>query len=198
MSEKIAVHCETKEEWIKVQGKAFGRIRTSIFAGADCINPASTWASKRHYQGEGYTIISAQEYLKEDEFKVGGKVIFLHADGFESNCGNYTGGLKLGDTYMISKARDGGVKVEGDTWWHDKRHFTVTPNFDQTKTIKEEAMNINDNVLEVFKEDAVMAGKISKRFGSQYGTIDRDTLALKRDKKDLLAIIKKEEAEEKE
>jgi hypothetical protein len=62
-----------------------------------------------------------------------------------------------------------------------------------TKTTKENNMDINRNVLEIFKEDAVLAGKIANRFGDQYGTTDRDTIALERDKEDLLAIIKAEE-----
>ena len=62
---------------------------------------------------------------------------------------------------------------------------------------KENKMNISDNILEVFEDSATMAGKIANRFGSEYGDTTRDLFALKRDKKDLLAILKAEEAETK-
>ena len=55
----------------------------------------------------------------------------------------------------------------------------------------EDKMNISDNVFEVFNKEDMK--KVQERFGAQYGDTDRDLLALKRDKTDLLKIIKKEE-----
>lgn len=62
---------------------------------------------------------------------------------------------------------------------------------------KENKMNISDNILTVFEDSATMAGKIANRFGSEYGDTTRDLLALRRDRKDLLAILNAEEDEAK-
>jgi hypothetical protein len=67
------------------------------------------------------------------------------------------------------------------------KHTPLTKCFN-----KESDMNISDNILIVF-EKSEDAKKVANRFGKQYGDTDRDLLALKRDKKDLLAIIKDEE-----
>ena len=211
MSEKIAVHCKTMEEWGKVLikidkvntmwKKAFNDYKDS------CINPADpATCDKTYYIREGYTIISAEEYLKEEGFKVGDRVECINALGISA--------LNEGDINIITCLD----KQDGESYVGFKGNTSSSANYLSTRFVlvnkredtnrctdiinqalhnitKEETMTINDNVLEVFKEDAVMAGKVAKRFGTQYGTEDRDALALKRDKKDLLAIIKAEEEE---
>jgi hypothetical protein len=69
---------------------------------------------------------------------------------------------------------------------------------DVREKTKENNMNISDNILTVFEDSATTAGKIAKRFGGEYGDSTRDLLALKRDKEDLLKIIKDEEEAEKD
>jgi hypothetical protein len=82
---------------------------------------------------------------------------------------------------------------DGQKWWYEESKIKLT----KTQTTKENNMNISDNILTVF-EKSEDAKKVANRFGDQYGNTDRDLLALKRDKKDLLAIIKDEEEEEKD
>lgn len=65
------------------------------------------------------------------------------------------------------------------------------------KSEEEKVMDISNNILAVWQEDAVLAGKISVRFGSQYDNSERSLLALKRNKEALVKILKDEELEAK-
>ena len=229
--EKIAVRCRNNLEWDKVKEKIGGCFATwqdEVPTGrADCINMDGLgWSTEGHYSKKGYTIISAQEYLNEEEFSVGDLVEILEMQDGR----NY-----VGQTAVINQRSETlplplEVRFDcGTTWWYKKNRLKKLTTKPKTKTTEEtilsdkdyfdkheeelcaeaigmhkdanpneeeKTMDINKNVLQVFKEDAELAGKIAKRFGSQYDTTDRDTIALKRDKEQLIAIIKDEEAEE--
>jgi hypothetical protein len=195
----IAVHCKTEEEWHKVRQK-YGRHHSDTgwrqYAEQTCVCHAG-FHCKQHYEEKGYTIISSEEYLKEgenevSEFKVGDRVECIDIGNSSAQAR-----LEVGKLYTIRSfcKHSDNFYLKETGYNYPPRKFKLATNKPTIKTTKEETMNINDNVLEVFKEDAVLAGKVAKRFGSQYGTTDRDTIALKRDKKELLAIIKADEEE---
>jgi hypothetical protein len=249
LSEKIAVQCETEEDRAKVMSKAYSDgyswqngakkeaaevlRKESPFLGLPwrkdetcLVNMNKDLALK-----DGYIIIPAAEYLKEEEFKVGDRV----------ECINGTW-LTLGSIYTINgvgcdtkfpyiinnySIPSHHIKLAPKEVATDEDYFEkhqdeicgsceeahgcngsypdslcegrwceemVDEHKDANLNEMEETMNINNNVLEVF-ENSKDAKKVANRFGDQYGTNDRDTLALRRDKKDLLAIIKAEEDE---
>jgi len=202
VSEKIAVHCPTRDLWDRVQIKLYGGIEYTYWEchGTNaCVSLNKSGTSRRSsYRSWGYTIISAEDYLMEEDnvkFKVGDRVVgidiehgsyipFCGVEGIITSASNIT------SIPLFTVEWDNGKKKE----MYGKRFKLATSN--QTKTTKEETMNINDNVLEVF-ENSKDAKKVAQRFGDQYGTTDRDTIALNNDKKKLLAIIEAEEKEEK-
>jgi hypothetical protein len=160
---KVAVHCKTEEEWERVQKEAFGAIRcsTNYFNGREkdyCINPSSTWGGKSYYASDGYHIISAQEYLGEEEInqkggseveekiKVGDKVLITGIQDGEDFCG---------EELVVSISHDGGSvtvkKPNGGSWFYE------TCNFKPIKQNKGED-KMNKNIVAVFEktEEAVM------------------------------------------
>ena len=75
---KIAVHCKTKEEWERVETAEFKKGRQWRLTGAQVLGEWHVYGSESainvskknlmycnidHYEGVGYRIISAQEYL---------------------------------------------------------------------------------------------------------------------------------------
>ena len=197
LSEKrIVVHCPTQELWDKVcpgadlPSKTWGSYETK-----SCIRPSTkTYADIACYSDGNHIIISVGEYLKEggnevSKFKVGDRVTRKSDGGLYRI--TFKSGLYNSIEDFNSSDEEGGVH-DGDL--EPLKLSTSNPT---TKTTKEKTMNINDNVLEVF-ENSKDAKKIAIRFGAQYGITDRDTLALKRDKKELLAIIAAEEKEAEE
>ena len=111
MSEKIAVYCETSKEADRVKKKC-GKPELS-FGACDwtieykCVGIPSkadpdkiATQSKSCYEKAGYKIITAQEFLNEEEvFKVGDRVVCVEA--------NQHAELKLGNNYVIKKAYKG-------------------------------------------------------------------------------------------
>lgn len=141
-----------------------------------------------------------------EEIKVSDKVIAVGISGLTKKYSSKT--IKLGAEYIVTHVFDDGtLGVGGIQQCVATADFQLAEEYLQTKGKhiplnecfnKESNMNISDNILTVFEDSATTAGKIAKRFGSEYGDTTRDLLALKRDKKDLLAIIKAEEEKEKE
>jgi hypothetical protein len=83
-------------------------------------------------------------------------------------------------------------RSNGDIWFIEEWNYKLLNKQNNIKG--EDKMEISNNIFEVF--DKTDMKKVQERFGDQYSpNSDRDLLALKRDKKDLLAIIKKEEEE---
>ena len=128
------------------------------------------------------------------EFKVGDKVEITEIQNGSNRIGEIGTLIKIDiDDDEVPYL----VKFEvGSDWWHREGRIKKVSST-KTQTTKENNMNISDNILTVF-EKSEDAKKVANRFGDQYGNTDRDLLALKRDKKDLLAIIKDEEEAEKE
>ena len=145
-----------------------------------------------------------EEYLNEggkdvSEFKKGDKVECVNTNSY----GKYDAqnlekdGIQVGNLYIVNAILSTNyIGFKGSTYCHHPSNFKLATT--KTQTTKENNMNISDNILTVFEDSATTAGKVAKRFGSEYGDTTRDLLALKRDKKDLLAIIKDEEEAEKD
>jgi hypothetical protein len=205
--EKIAIHCPTKELWRAVESKAFkhGHIWAdnkpnerfdgwNVYKNNACILPNQIMSQCElgFLTRRDYTIIPASEYLKEEVFKVGDRVECVKADRVE--CVKADSVIDVGDKgeITIEEGKVPCVKWDkgGSRWMVD----TQLKLINKPKT--EDNMNISDNIAEVF-ENTKEAKKVAARFAGQYGNTDRDLLALRRDKKDLLAIIKKEEDEAK-
>ena len=104
VKERMVIHCKSKEEWFDVESKVFrnGYLWSGYKKHRDwwsedrCINiteRALGHSGKTFYKEEGYTIISAADYLKEgevEELKVGDRVecisigIYKHIETGES------------------------------------------------------------------------------------------------------------------
>jgi hypothetical protein len=214
MSEKIAVQTFTKKEFLKVIEKIpVGNWDNNC---SDDINVYDVYKSDTcidlidggydHIEEfKGYTIITAEEYLKEGgeaEFKVGDRVECI-ADGDGAKIGMLGTVKEASDQSCLAIEFDGYIDT-GHTCYNyckDSMGRWVKNTYlrkitKQTKTEKENKdMEIGKHFMVIFKEDAELAVKMTKRFGYQYSGDDRDLIALKRDKKDLLAIVKAEEDE---
>jgi hypothetical protein len=200
LEEKIAIHCKSKEEWQAVEDEMFSLGNSWPSNGSARYQASYPYMFVGEYYGlqkgtesylkeKGYKIITAEDYLKEG-FKVGDRVECVEGSKYITEGGIYT---------VIGENELGNIRIKGipERGYFPER-FKLANN--QTKTIKQEEveMNIGKSFIKVFKEDAELAANMSERFGSQYGETERDLLALKRDKKELLAIVKAEEDAEKE
>lgn len=211
MSEKIAVHTFTREEFLNVIEKIpigswdsadrDDREVYDVYESNTCIDLSD--GGYDHMEGfDGYTIISAEEYLREVEFKVGDRVEIVKEHG-DAQIG--AKGIVISTNHTMYEQKHIGVKFDerintsSDVAKEKGYGYYVYPEclklIKSNKTKKENNnMDISDNILEVF-ENSKDAKKVAVRFKGQYGDTDRDLLALRRDAKDLLAIIKKEEDE---
>lgn len=211
MSEKIAVRCKTEEEWDKVRGKHDGGSSTPNWTGPNadpdcrkhgaCIyvsGDESGYDARIDAERNGYTIISAQTYLREvkDEviFQAGDRVECIKHEGSRS-------GYDLELRYYIIDGFGGvnrshlELKGLSKSKTFKKERFKLATN-KPTTTKEETTMNISDNFVEVFDSSAKLAKKMAVRFGEQYGDTDRDLIALERDKGKLMAILEAEEEKE--
>lgn len=159
MSEKIAVHCPTQELWDKVQDKALltkkwpRGSRGEYSPLSPCLNLAKKYLDKcenSFYERSGYTIISAEEYLNEREFKVGDRVECID-EGDRSS-------IKNGIIYTISDIVSGGrsIRLENQAIGFQPDRFKLANH--QTKTTKKEESNMNSNIARVYEKtsDAVL------------------------------------------
>ena len=172
MEEKISVHCKTKEEFRSVCKKHGFDISCDRDLSDEpvgiCIG--GRWkgmygACSQHREDEGYTIITAEEYLKKgEEFKVGDKVIAVNKGrNFD------TDGVIVGNEYTIICIPRDSKKIDlGEmfSFVHEKNDFRLATN--QTKTIKSEEakMEINENVLDVFEGKPKDIKLVTKHFDS--------------------------------
>lgn len=217
MSEKIAVHCPTKDLWDKVREKVGTRFspdwRTAHRQHKDvCLYHDGLWDRKEFCLEKGCTIISAEEYLKEGgeevEFKVGDRV-----ECVEKGDSKF---LVLGKLYTISEMSGSKfqfVEGYGDFPTHGWKLSWFKLANKQTKTTKKEESNmqstsINEVVMEVFekKEDMMvvneyLGGQIETMFEgcAELGiiwTTEHKTAVLKR-AKDMQAEKETKEADKK-
>jgi len=84
MSQKIAIHCKTEQEWRDVQLKRWGKMEMDFsppYKEEQCINIEGNamQCNKKFYENEGYTIIPASEYLNKRKFKVGDRVMIVNS-----------------------------------------------------------------------------------------------------------------------
>lgn len=188
MSEKIAVHCKTREEWDSVQKKAV----SGGILWCDKVKYSDTWSTygddsciaftaqgmkfspSRFYKEDGYTIISAQEYLKEgggEEFKVGDRVELVMDSGHLEEGGMGTIEViedpSIGvtwDKYSIYNHNLGRRCKEGHGFWvrpKDVKHVN------KQKEETEMSITINSTVAKVFK-DIKTAEMVTRHVGSEY------------------------------
>lgn len=201
MSERIAVLCRTKELSHKVQEKSFAEGRYWCSSGeglkdyyGECeyFLIEENEISRTCSPSSAYTIISAEEYLREEEvFKVGDRVECIGISGITEKYSKAI--VKLGHKYIVSHIFNNGTcGIEEAESCVEKIDFKLTTK--QTKTKKEnKSMEIGKSFIKVFKSDAELALKMSDRFGAQYSNSDRDQIALERDKKQLLSIVEAED-----
>jgi hypothetical protein len=190
----IAIQCKSEEEWEKVKSKmeaSFPVWRDDVFGEpADCISGSgSGWASQAYYKKDGYTIISAAEYLNEggrdvSEFKVGDRVKCINKHDY-GNCGKIFTVSKIGKGSAIA------LQELGTTCCYNPDCFKLI----STQTTKEN--NMNKNISDVF-EKTKEALLVEKHLGAQIGTNFIDGLILADKKVEVLAEAKRLEKEEKE
>ncbi len=179
MSEKIAVHCPTEEDWDRVQRKALNnglrwrngikhysteKIQESSHRFPDiCLDLSEedrlNFSPIKYYKNMGHTIISAKKYLKEGgeemEFKVGDEVTFVKEGmiGWEDSPWWEKEELVVGNIYVItSVSSEGNISLIGNGYIHHPGHFQLTNK--QTKTTKKEeskmSTTINSAIENVF------------------------------------------------
>lgn len=221
MSEKIAVHCPTKELWDKVEDKAIreGKQWSSGHREPDywgyykdniCISLASTYLmygikTGGCYEKEGYTIISAKDYLKEGgeevEFKVGDRVeCIVMAEDSQDRGRQIRSDILVGSIRTISRLvstyREPHIAFDEGIYVHPSNLFKLANN--QTKIIKEEKgeekmkkVIINEIVDAVFdkKEDMKL---VQEQLGSEIeimfeGCIELGTIWTTKNKEEVLA-----------
>lgn len=199
MEDKIAVQCNTEDEWRKVKKKAGFSLPFPLPEREG--EPLSITIGGGYNGGHGgnkcnidlgYTIISAAEYLNEggkdvSEFKVGDRVEITEIQDGEDYVGER---LKITTVHSAS-----GISVtcrtpEGHTWYFSHGNFKALTN-------KSKENKMNTNISEVFDKtkDALL---VEKHLGSQLGTTFIDGLILADKKTEVLAEAKRLEKEEKE
>ncbi len=164
MSDKVAIQCPTEELWDKVKKEMNKRNGTywdpeynrCVVGKNTCIveeacDNSPGYGSQPHWERQGYTIISASEYLGENEFQVGDRVEFLGMDSL----GCYTewadrDRLRIGQEYVIKNRSADSIKLKNTPkmFWHKECFFkSINNQSNQTKTTKEETMKkaIEDN-----------------------------------------------------
>jgi hypothetical protein len=214
--EKIAVHCETEEEWEAVQEKAFkegflwpsGRHKSTAYPESNHIIFRKDTAfrkgameishSDREWaRGKGYTIIPASEYLEEAvEFSI---EVYTTSE-LDIIRSHYSDLPSIGSGGYVYPTN---VQVKNGTVTKDfgvlKKHYSFDEwqaSTNQPKTTKKEEStmaDIKESFITAFPKDTKLAAKMSARFGEQYDNTDRDILALERDKDDLVKILDAEE-----
>lgn len=192
--ENIAVHCKTEEEWEEMRAylSRSGHTRREVpyLASNPCYNLKGIRQPVKIFEEEGYTIIPASEYLKEEEFKVGDRVQCISSKGEK---------VVSGRTYIVKHypSKDGPkyVNIEGPyaESFNLSRFRKLTNQPKTTKKEESTMAQIQDNFIEVFSKDTKLAARMSERFGAQYSNDDRDLLALRRDKDELVKILDAEE-----
>jgi hypothetical protein len=168
MSEKIAVHCKTEEEWTKSMIKAGADKRGWTWYGAKnksehyyVIPSEKDWKRGHSLEGDE-AIISAEDYLKEGEnevFKVGDRVECID-DGTFNSCENYDKSVVKGNIYTVSK-------LYGVDRCELKETGNYTPFFGRFKLAAEETHDhISDaltygmgmrqvNINDIYKEETM-------------------------------------------
>lgn len=188
----IAVHCKTEEEWeasVKKRGKGYPisweQANSSYPGKAVAMNlEDECWSKLSFYKDEGYTIISAQEYL--NEFKVGDRVEILQGSNvpnllWVNPMNDYVGNMAT----IKSKSSDKSFVLEDIDWRWDTTWLKLA---NQTKT--EETMStsiqINSTVAKVFT-DIPTAQMVTRHLGKEYEEGNhRAYLDLNRDKEAVL------------
>lgn len=228
MSEEIVVHCTTEEEWDAVQKKAVSEgimwcdgdthsDSWKVYGDKSCINiwdaEGMCYADKGHYEDEGYTIISAQEYLKEGGkvgFKVGDRVIYCEAhvdEDVEGYPGNLieADGLVLNGTYTISDVSEmGNLEFEESSYmyWHHPSHFRLlSQTTNQTKEHIMKSNSVNKAVQEVYGGKGYTGDQmllVDKHFGDEVQDNFTGKLILKQNEEAYLKEAVAREDDEKE
>jgi hypothetical protein len=182
MSEKIAVHCPTEELWNKVR-KVIDPYQKrgyswSVWTTDSCFKiHAQKNANKGICRNEGYTIISAEEYLKEvkdevmeqREFKVGDRVEILQGYNIPDLAWIKAMDEHVGTIAIINSiAGNGFIGFKYLPCAYDKSWLKLLTN--KPTTTKEETMSIsiNETVAKVFPKSIEDAKLVTKYFGSEY------------------------------
>lgn len=136
LSKNIAIHCPTEKEWHEV----LAVIRTKIPQYPDidrnwkecekesCLNPKSSYYSKKWYIDEGFTVIDAITFLEHNkpvvEYKVGQRVKIISGCSMDRHNGK-TGVITTVDTTSYS-FKGGLIKVKIDDSNAEVGCYTVT------------------------------------------------------------------------
>ncbi|MEE9354227.1 MAG: hypothetical protein V3U75_01420 [Methylococcaceae bacterium] len=197
---KVAVHCKTRGEWDDMSQhlKNMNHYECDVayLSSHPCYNFDGTRGSKKGFEEEGYRIISAQEYLGEEEInqkgeskvvvKVGDKVLITGVQDGEDFCG---------EELVVRRVYDGGdvdVRLpDGGSWYFETCNFKTTTN-----NIKgEDKMNVNNTIAKVFK-DVDEAILVTKWMGNEYEENNHRALCdLRRNKKEALAEAQRKQTE---
>ena len=131
MSEKIAVHCKTKEEWLNVLRRLGLDPGTYPTRGESYVCTDGTGHAHKEFQEEtGYTIISAQEYLGEDVAELDQEKLCEYCrDHYEESINWHCEGIKCEEITEM--------------YLEDNPHIT-------TKENKMKSNDVNKNVAAVF------------------------------------------------
>jgi hypothetical protein len=218
VKKKIAVHCNTKEEWESVRKKAdnsgvgkWGRQHEIDVSQGDaiCLYPeAGGWDFVKAAIRNDCTVLTAQEYLNEggkdvSEFKVGDRVevILGHGDakiGMKGNIfdlnpkGNDDGYVAIDFDERVNFSTDIIPSKIGHGYYVNPKSLKI---IGKTQITKEN--NMNKNISDVF-DKTKEALLVEKHLGNQIGTNFIDGLILADKKTEVLAEAKRLEKEEKE
>ena len=211
--ERIAVKCDSKEEWEEIQKIAFKEGKKWWSSGDKIVRDYSHCDgyigfdtdntlmsnSKEDCIKHDYQIINFGEYLNEggrdvNEFKVGDRVEVVSGNHRQKQ-----GIVKIVDGFSVGVEFDEhingnhckGTAKDGHGYWKDKPTLKLII---KTQTTKENKMN--KNISEVFDKtkDALL---VEKHLGGQLGSTFIDGLILADKKTEVLAEAKRLEKEEK-
>lgn len=144
---KACVKCNTEQEFDFAAVKLnCTQKRWFLSGGHNCINldAKNHSQSEKHYKDVGYIIYSFDEWLelhnhkeayeaqfkKDEEFKVGDKVICIKNEGFKIDGFNYSEDLEIGklytvirEAYIYMSTKELGIDVKEDSYTHPISNF---------------------------------------------------------------------------
>ena len=171
MEDKIAVHCKAEKDWDKIVAgftNNKGEYPWKSYGTDSCLNiEEEVFCGKSYYEEEGYTIISAAEYLNEggkdvSEFKKGTKVEILKIQDDRDEVGNVA--------EVIMDHGDGAVTVkfeDGSSWYYSEGKVKLTT---KTQTTKENNMELNSSIRTVLVEENGATFETVEKFQKVFGS----------------------------
>lgn len=170
MEDEIAVHCKNKEDWDEIVDgfkKEKSLYLWKSYRGESCLDiKKEEHCSKSYYERNGYTIISASEYLNEggkdvSEFKRGDRVECVDPDGDLTS-------LQNGYIYTI---RD----ISGRSMYlHGIKGCSFTERYlklaTKTQTTKENNMELNSSIRTVLVEENGATFETVEKFQKVFGS----------------------------